>query len=137
MTEGNEQRGADDTSVEGATEDRGSAWLTDPHHPLPELPKDIDQYHVLELINEGGMGAVFKAEQRGPIRRVVAIKLIKLGMDTREVIARFEGERQALALMDHPNIARVFDAGATEHGRPYFVMDYVPGEPITTYCDRH
>jgi serine/threonine protein kinase/type II secretory pathway pseudopilin PulG len=100
-------------------------------------PERIGPYHILELIGEGGMGTVYKAEQRQPIHRVVAIKIIKLGMDTRQVIARFESERQALALMDHPNVARVLDAGATEAGRPYFVMEYVRGEPITAFADRH
>jgi serine/threonine protein kinase/Tfp pilus assembly protein PilF len=99
--------------------------------------EQIGAYRVLEVIGEGGMGVVYKAEQRHPIRRVVALKLIKLGMDTREVIARFEAERQALAMMDHPNVAKVHDAGCTETGRPYFVMEFVPGEPITRYCDRH
>src|SRR5690348_13932780 len=81
-------------------------------------PTQIGQYFIEQLIGEGGMGSVYKAEQREPIRRTVAIKVIKLGMDTREVIARFESERQALALMDHPNVARVIDAGATDTGRP-------------------
>jgi len=96
----------------------------------------IDHYHLLQLIGEGGMGEVWLAEQKQPIRRRVAIKLIKAGMDTREVVSRFESERQALALMDHPAIAKVFDAGTTPEGRPYFVMEYVAGMPITTYCDR-
>ncbi|MBV8675117.1 MAG: serine/threonine-protein kinase [Acidobacteriaceae bacterium] len=97
----------------------------------------IGPYHLLQLIGEGGMGQVWLAEQKHPVRRRVAIKLIKAGMDTREVIARFESERQALALMDHPAIAKVFDAGSTPEGRPYFVMEYVAGMPITDYCDRH
>jgi non-specific serine/threonine protein kinase/serine/threonine-protein kinase len=97
----------------------------------------IDSYQLLELIGEGGMGEVWLAEQKEPVRRRVAIKLIKAGMDTREVVARFESERQALALMDHPAIAKVFDAGSTAEGRPYFVMEYVAGLPITLYCDRH
>jgi non-specific serine/threonine protein kinase/serine/threonine-protein kinase len=97
----------------------------------------IDRYKVLEQIGEGGMGVVYLAEQQKPIRRRVALKIIKLGMDTKEVIARFEAERQALAMMDHTNIARVFDAGTTELGRPYFVMEHVPGIPITEYCDQH
>jgi serine/threonine protein kinase len=97
----------------------------------------IDSYQLLQLIGEGGMGEVWLAEQKEPVRRRVAIKLIKAGMDTREVVARFESERQALALMDHPAIAKVFDAGSTAEGRPYFVMEYVAGMPITTYCDRH
>jgi eukaryotic-like serine/threonine-protein kinase len=97
----------------------------------------IGSYHLLELVGEGGMGEVWLAEQRQPVRRRVAIKLIKVGMDTREVVARFESERQALALMDHPTIAKVFDAGSTSEGRPYFVMEYVAGVPITVYCDKH
>jgi serine/threonine protein kinase len=97
----------------------------------------IDHYHLLQLIGEGGMGEVWLAEQKQPVRRRVALKLIKAGMDTREVVSRFESERQALALMDHPAIAKVFDAGTTPEGRPYFVMEYVAGMPITTYCDRH
>jgi non-specific serine/threonine protein kinase/serine/threonine-protein kinase len=99
--------------------------------------RKIDSYYLLQLIGEGGMGEVWLAEQKEPVRRRVAIKLIKAGMDTREVVARFESERQALALMDHPAIAKVFDAGSTSEGRPYFVMEYVAGTPITTYCDRH
>jgi len=97
----------------------------------------IGPYQLLELIGEGGMGEVWLAEQKQPVRRRVAIKLIKVGMDTREVVARFESERQALALMDHPAIAKVFDAGSTPEGRPYFVMEYVPGIHITNYCDRY
>jgi WD40 repeat protein len=97
----------------------------------------IGRYHLLEVIGEGGMGVVYKAEQSQPVRRTVALKLIKLGMDTREVVRRFQAERQALATMDHPNVARVLDAGATDAGRPYFVMEYVSAEPITHYCDRN
>jgi non-specific serine/threonine protein kinase/serine/threonine-protein kinase len=97
----------------------------------------IGPYHLLQLIGEGGMGQVWLAEQREPVRRGVALKLIKAGMDTREVVARFQSERQALALMDHPAIAKVFDAGSTPQGRPYFVMEFVPGLPITTYADKH
>jgi eukaryotic-like serine/threonine-protein kinase len=97
----------------------------------------IGPYHLLQLIGQGGMGEVWLAEQTQPVRRRVAIKLIKTGMDTREVVARFESERQALALMNHPAIAKVFDAGSTPEGRPYFVMEYVAGLPITDYCDRH
>lgn len=106
--------------------------------PLPqERPGAmIGPYKLLEQIGEGGMGVVFMAEQARPLRRRVALKIIKPGMDTRQVITRFEAERQALALMDHPNIARVFDAGATESGRPYFVMELVRGVPITDYCDQ-
>lgn len=97
----------------------------------------IGPYKLLEQIGEGGMGVVFMADQQAPVRRRVALKIIKPGMDTRQVIARFEAERQALALMDHPNIARVFDAGATESGRPYFVMELVRGVTITDYCDQN
>jgi eukaryotic-like serine/threonine-protein kinase len=95
----------------------------------------IDRYKLLQRIGEGGCGVVYMAEQETPVRRRVALKIIKLGMDTKQVIARFEAERQALALMDHPNIARVLDAGATETGRPYFVMELVKGVRITEYCD--
>jgi serine/threonine protein kinase/Tfp pilus assembly protein PilF len=101
------------------------------------VPEQIGPYRLLERIGEGGMGEVWRCQQTHPIRRTVALKLIKPGMDTRQVIARFESERQALALMDHPNVAKVLDAGASESGRPYFVMEYVPGEPITSFCDRH
>jgi serine/threonine protein kinase/tetratricopeptide (TPR) repeat protein len=97
--------------------------------------RQIGPYKLLQVIGEGGFGTVYMAEQEHPVRRRVALKVIKLGMDTRQVVARFEAERQALAMMDHPNIARVFDAGATESGRPYFVMELVRGEPITQYCD--
>jgi eukaryotic-like serine/threonine-protein kinase len=97
----------------------------------------IGSYKLLEKIGEGGMGVVYMAEQVRPIRRKVALKIIKAGMDTRRVIARFEAERQALALMDHENIAKVFDAGTTDAGRLYFVMELVKGVPITKYCDEH
>jgi serine/threonine protein kinase/formylglycine-generating enzyme required for sulfatase activity/dienelactone hydrolase len=97
----------------------------------------IGAYRLLEKIGEGGMAVVYRAEQGEPLRRRVALKIVKLGMDTRQFVARFNAERQALAIMDHPNIARVFDAGATEAGRPYFVMELVRGIPITEYCDRH
>ena len=97
----------------------------------------IGRYKVLQLIGEGGFGSVYMAEQEEPVRRKVALKIIKLGMDTRQVTARFEAERQALALMDHPNIARVLDAGATESGRPYFVMELVKGITVTEYCDKN
>jgi serine/threonine protein kinase len=104
--------------------------------PDAEVPgSTIGLYKLLEPIGEGGFGRVFLAEQERPVRRKVALKIIKPGMDTRHVIARFEAERQALAMMDHPNIAKVHDAGATENGRPYFVMELVQGVPITEYCD--
>ncbi len=95
------------------------------------------KYKLTEPLGEGGMGTVYLARQSEPVRRFVAVKLIKTGLDSKAVLARFEAERQALAMMDHPNIARVLDAGATADGRPYFVMELVPGTPITTYCDAH
>src|SRR5438046_2126388 len=104
--------------------------------PITEKAGDrIGRYKLLQQIGEGGCGVVYMAEQEEPVRRRVALKVIKLGMDTKQVIARFEAERQALALMDHPNIAKVLDAGATETGRPYFVMELVRGTKITEYCD--
>lgn len=96
----------------------------------------IGRYELLEVIGEGGMGLVYLAEQKEPVKRRVALKIIKPGMDSRHVIARFEAERQALALLQHQNIARVFDGGTTDNGRLYFVMEYVKGVPITTYCDQ-
>jgi eukaryotic-like serine/threonine-protein kinase len=108
-----------------------------PEIPPSEKPGDrVGRYKLLEQIGEGGCGVVFMAEQEEPVRRRVAIKMIKPGMDSKNVIARFESERQALALMDHPNIARVFDAGATKCGRPYFVMQLIRGIKITEYCDQ-
>ncbi len=105
--------------------------------PIGERPGTvIGPYKLLEQIGEGGFGVVFMAEQTEPMRRKIALKVIKPGMDTKQVIARFEAERQALALMDHPNIARVLDAGATDSGRPYFVMELIRGIPITEYCDK-
>ena len=103
-----------------------------------EKPGDrIGRYKLLQKIGEGGMGVVYMAEQEEPVRRRVALKIIKLGMDTQQVVARFEAERQALALMDHPNIAKVLDGGATDTGRPYFVMELVQGVPITEFCDKN
>ena len=99
--------------------------------------QSIGPYKLREKLGEGGFGVVWAAEQQSPIRRLVALKVIKPGMDTASVIARFEAERQALAMMDHPGIARVLDAGTTELGRPYFVMELIPGIPITDFCDRH
>src|ERR1700733_15372318 len=101
-----------------------------------QVGSTIGPYKLMEQIGEGGFGLVFVAEQERPIRRKVALKIIKPGMDSRDVIARFEAERQALALMDHCNIAHVFDAGTTESGRPYFVMELVKGISIVDYCDR-
>src|SRR5262245_18480571 len=106
--------------------------------PAAERPGAvIGLYKLLQQIGEGGMGAIFLAEQTEPVRRKVALKIIKPGMDTAQVIARFEAERQALALMDHPNIARVLDAGSTASGRPYFVMELVKGTLITEFCDQN
>jgi serine/threonine protein kinase len=102
---------------------------------LTDRPTRIGPYHVLEHLGGGGMGEVYKAERRSPMRQIVAVKVIKLGFDTREVIARFESERQALARMDHPHIAKVLDAGATDTGRPWFAMEYVAGQPITKFAD--
>jgi serine/threonine protein kinase len=105
---------------------------------ITEKPGDrIGRYKLLQKIGEDGCGVVYMAEQEEPVRRRVALKVIKLGMDTKSVIARFEAERQALAMMDHPNIAKVFDAGATDTGRPYFVMELVRGTKITDYCDQN
>ena len=97
----------------------------------------IGRYRLLEILGEGGMGIVYLAEQDKPIKRQVALKVIKPGMDSNHVITRFEAERQAIAMLDHPNIAHVYDAGTTEAGRLYFVMEYVNGLPITEYCDHH
>lgn len=134
------------------TSDRPSPEEPSATSPLPSAPtvswsaradeqfgpdQRIGHYRIVRKLGEGGFGVVYLAEQLEPVQRRVALKIIKLGMDTREVVARFEQERQALAMMDHPCIAKVLDAGATETGRPYFVMEYVAGEPITSYCDRH
>ena len=104
--------------------------------PTTECPgSQIGPYKLRECLGEGGMGVVWAAEQSTPIRRKVALKVIKPGMDSEAVVARFEAEREALALMDHPNIARVLDAGTTNRGRPYFVMELIRGVPITEFCD--
>jgi len=105
--------------------------------PDEEANQFIGRYKLLQKIGEGGCGTVYMAEQEEPVRRLVAVKVIKLGMDTKSVVARFEAERQALAMMDHPNIARVLDAGATKNGRPFFVMELVRGAKITDYCDEN
>jgi serine/threonine protein kinase/Flp pilus assembly protein TadD len=120
--------------------DGGLPWnrKTGIYEPITERPGTvIGPYKLLEQIGEGGMGTVWMAQQTEPVKRVVALKLIKAGMDSKQVIARFEAERQALALMEHTNIARVLDAGTTSAGRPYFVMDLVKGVPFTKYCDEH
>src|SRR5262249_5696218 len=112
--------------------------------PTPDRPAEeeragtvVGPYKLLQALGEGGMGAVWMAEQQHPVQPRGALKIIKPGLDGRQVLARFEAERQALALMDHPNIAKVLDAGATPSGRPYFVMELVKGVPITAYCDHH
>ena len=134
-----------------AAADRADGFLSAPTRDAPPPPTGVsaaelaeqagtvvgDRYKLLQQIGEGGFGVVFLAEQQVPVRRQVALKVIKLGMDTREVVARFEAERQALALMDHPNIAKVLDAGSTDAGRPYFVMELVRGLPVTEYADKH
>ena len=127
------------TSREKPTQDTGAVGnRTTASLAGPEQPGDrIGRYKLLRVLGEGGMGMVYLAEQEGEIRRKVALKVIKPGMDSKRVIARFETERQALALLDHPNIAQVYDAGTTESGRPYFVMEHVKGLPVTEYCDRH
>ncbi len=123
---------------EAAAEFGATVDLSPTEPPLAERPGTlIGPYKLLEQIGEGGMGVVYMADQQAPVRRRVALKVIKTGMDTKQVIARFEAERQALALMDHSNIARVLDAGATDSGRPYFVMELVRGIPITEYCDQN
>lgn len=107
-----------------------------PSARAPSDPEQIGAFRILERVGEGGTGIVYKAEQREPVRRIVALKIVKPGMDTREVVARFEAERQALAMLSHPMVARVFEAGTTDNGRPYFVMEYVAGMPFTQYCDQ-
>src|SRR6185503_472613 len=125
----------DDFMKQPAVEDSSAA---SPRAPLPGGPgTTIGRYKLREKIGEGGCGIVYVADQEEPVRRRVALKLIKPGMDTKSVLARFEAERQALAMMDHPNIAKVLDAGATETGRPYFVMELVRGIKITDYCDQN
>jgi serine/threonine-protein kinase len=110
----------------------------EPCPPMTErLGSLIGPYRLLEQIGEGGFGVVYMAEQQKPVRRKVALKILKPGMDTRQVVARFEAERQALALMEHPNIAHVFDGGETASGRPFFVMELVRGIPITDFCDQN
>jgi len=123
---------------EGDSDFLKNTQLLRPTAPVTEKPGDrIGRYRLLEQIGEGGCGVVYMAEQEEPVRRRVALKVIKLGMDTKQVIARFEAERQALAMMDHPNIAKVLDAGATDTGRPFFVMELVCGIKITDYCDQN
>src|SRR5215469_873398 len=124
-------QGAFDTSLDG--EESGTETIR--AAPAAATDDDFGRYTILRALGEGGMGTVYLAEQLEPIRRSVALKVVKLGMDTAQVLARFNNERQALAMMDHPNIAQIFDAGATAKGRPYFVMEYIEGASITQYCD--
>jgi serine/threonine protein kinase/tetratricopeptide (TPR) repeat protein len=133
----------DDEETRTDASERGSSapprgFMAAGYKPIAgEEPGDvIGHYHLVEVLGEGGFGTVWQAQQAEPVRRQVALKIIKPGMDTREVLARFEHERQALAMMDHPGIARVFEAGATAAGRPYFAMELITGEPVTKYCDR-
>ena len=128
-----------DTALPGDA-DRG----VDSQEGKPAMPDHLEgtsvgpagRYRILQRIGEGGFGVVYMAEQTEPVRRRVALKILKAGMDTHQVVARFEAERQALAMMDHPNIAKILDGGETDQGRPFFVMELVRGTPITKYCDR-
>jgi len=126
-----------------AADARAGNFLRQPNdttemEPISEKPGDrIGRYRLVERIGRGGGGVVYLAEQEEPVRRRVALKILKLGMDSQSVVARFEAERQALAMMDHPNIARVLDAGATETGRPFFVMEFVSGQRLSAYCEQH
>jgi serine/threonine protein kinase/WD40 repeat protein len=126
-----------DSSVTRASAIDDPGTDTSPRTVEGGRPDRVGPYRIVRTLGEGGMGVVYLAEQTEPIRRTVALKVIKIGMDTRAVVSRFEAERQTLALMDHPNIARVIDAGATPDGRPFFVMEHVAGPPITAYCDAH
>jgi WD40 repeat protein len=131
---------AHDNSAQFLQSPIGGARLNPTLDPVASMTRAgtvIGRYKILQPLGEGGYGTVFMAEQTTPVQRKVALKIVKAGMDTRQVIARFEAERQALAMMDHPNIARVFDAGVTDTGRPYFVMELVKGTAITKYCDEH
>ncbi|MGH7192495.1 MAG: serine/threonine-protein kinase, partial [Candidatus Saccharimonadales bacterium] len=124
--------------VENSLLDAPAGPIATVDRPIAERPGEkIGPYKLLEQIGEGGFGVVFMAEQQQPVRRKVALKVLKPGMDTRQVVARFEAERQALALMDHPHIAHVFDGGTTATGRPYVVMELVKGAPITEFCDQN
>ena len=132
LVTGYEEEGGDAAAptLGGATTSRVDLAIAAAEEPGTE----INHFRLVRLIGEGGMGSVWEAQQLGSVRRRVALKVIKLGMDTRDVVARFERERQALALMEHPNIAQVFEAGATKLGRPYFAMELVDGKPVTSYC---
>ncbi|HTL50941.1 MAG TPA: serine/threonine-protein kinase, partial [Planctomycetota bacterium] len=123
---------SNDSLLAGPAVEGGRSEVESPQTPAPM----VGRYKLLEKIGEGGFGEVWMAEQREPVKRRVALKIIKLGMDSRQVVARFEAERQALAMMDHANIAKILDAGTTDSGRPYFVMELVRGIKITEYCDQ-
>ncbi|HEX8876014.1 MAG TPA: tetratricopeptide repeat protein [Phycisphaerales bacterium] len=124
------------SAARGEQPTRAESWTTHPSASIPKPGDRVGPYTLLELIGEGGFGTVWLAERREPMVQRVAMKIIKPGMDSRAVVARFEQERQTLALMDHPGVASVFDGGVTDRGLPYFVMEYVPGKPITEFCDR-
>ena len=132
----NDEPGSDKLEAAESAPTESVAPERHPDVPPEEPVEQIGPYRLLEKRGEGGMGQVWLAEQTAPVKRRVALKVIRPGMDTKNVVARFEAERQALAMMDHPAIAKIYDAGATPQGRPYFVMEYVPGAPITEYCDR-
>src|SRR5262245_30260467 len=133
-----ELRATLDLLLEGHFQSEGFLTRLPARPPISQHPPGIDgKFRLLEKIGEGGFGEVWRAEQLEPVRRFVAVKILKAGMDTRQVVARFEAERQALALMDHANIAKVFDAGSTQAGPPYFVMELVHGTKITEYCKQH
>jgi len=127
---------------DGGHPDEEKLFFSGPDKVSSEVSLDkpgtlIGRYKILSLLGEGGYGLVYLAEQQQPVRRQIALKIVKPGMDSKEILARFEAERQALALLDHPNIAKIFDAGSTDAGRPYFVMEHIDGLPITEYCDNH
>jgi eukaryotic-like serine/threonine-protein kinase len=124
--------------IQGAFESSPGAGTSRTHTAdiAPVADADFGRYQIIRSLGEGGMGTVYLAEQREPIRRRVALKVVKLRMDSTRVLARFDNERQALAMMDHPNVAQIFDAGVSDKGRPYFVMEYIDGAPITYYSDR-
>ncbi len=137
--------GRSESITEGGAKMTQPATLAEPFEPgtdragastsFLDAADEVEGYRLVRVLGQGGMGTVYLARQDRPIERDVALKVVKLGMDTREVVARFDMERQALALMDHPNIARVYDAGQTRSGRPYFAMEHFPGTPITDFCD--
>lgn len=128
--------GPDEIDVAEAPSD-GADFVASLEATLEQVGQSIGPYRLIRVLGEGGMGIVYLAEQERPMRRQVALKVIKPGMDSQRVVARFGAEQQTLALLDHPNIAHVYDAGTTDSGRPYFVMEYVKGSPITEYCDRY